>query len=312
MEFREIRYFLAVAEELHFGRAAARLNISQPPLTQHIKKLEADLGVRLFDRNRRTVKLTESGKAMVDEARRILGDIDGIRRIVQRTGLGETGMIRAGFMSSAPFAKARELYTCLARELRGISVTWHGLTTSEQIRALQLQQIDVGFVHLPAEHPGLKVHPIVGGRLVIAVHASHPMAARASAPLKAFSTDGFILPPRESAPGFYDLIIATCNGAGFSPAIPHHARDMLAMISLVSIGSGVSVVPRWLTSAGFPDVRFLEIAGRVPQVQLALAWNPLNKSAALKRALTAFQVLLASEPASKRTTKRPRRAFAEQ
>jgi DNA-binding transcriptional LysR family regulator len=303
MELREIRYFLAVADELHFGRAAARLHISQPPLTQHIKKLEADLGVRLFDRNRRTVKLTASGQAMLDEARRIVGDIEGMRRIVQRTELGETGLLRAGFMSSAPFAKARELYTCLARDMRGISVTWHGLTTSEQVRALQLHQIDLGFIHLPGEHPGLKVQTVVDDRLVLAVHASHPLAGRNSAPLKAFSADGFILPPRASAPGLYDLIIATCNAAGFSPAIPHRARDMLAMISLVSIGSGVSIVPRWLTGAGFPDVCFLDIAGRVPQVQLALAWNPENKSPVLQRALTAFQVLLA-RPKKKAPSKR--------
>lgn len=295
MELRELRYFLAVADELHFGRAAARLHISQPPLTQHIKKLEADLGVRLFDRNKRSVRLTAAGAAMLDEARRIVDDLEGMRRIVQRTELGETGLLRAGFMSSAPFAKARQLYTCLARELRGISVTWHGLTTSEQVRALQLHQIDLGFLHLPAECPGLMVHPVADDRLVLAVHASHPLASRKSAPLKAFAGDGFILPPRASAPGLYDLIIATCNAAGFSPAIPHRARDMLAMISLVSIGSGVSVVPRWLTSAGFPDVCFLDITGRVPHVQLALAWNPDNRSPVLRRALAAFQALLAEQ-----------------
>jgi DNA-binding transcriptional LysR family regulator len=292
MELRGLRYFLAVAQELHFGRAAARLNISQPPLTEHIKKLEAELGALLFERTKRSVKLTPAGVALQHEAHRVLGDIEGLRRVVRVAQSGETGLLRAGFMSSAPFARARELYACLARDLPGVSVIWHGLTTSEQIRALRSGQIDVGLLHLPADTSGLQVQPIVRDRLVLAVHASHPMAGRRSAPLAALRDDGFILPPRESAPGLHDLIVATCARAGFSPMIPHRARDMLAMISLVSIGSGVSIVPRWLTAAGFPDTHFLAIAGGAPTVELALAWNPANDSPVLARALAALRAML--------------------
>jgi DNA-binding transcriptional LysR family regulator len=293
MELRGLRYFLAVAQELHFGRAALRLHISQPPLTQHIKKLEADLGVLLFDRTKRSVKLTAAGAALLVEAQRVLVDVEGLRRVVRVAESGETGLLRAGFMSSAPFARARELYACLARDLPGVSVTWHGLTTSEQVHALRAGQIDLGFLHLPADTSGLEALTVVRDRLVIAVHASHPQAGRSAAPLRLFRDDGFILPPRESAPGLHDLIVGTCTSAGFSPAIPHRARDMLAMISLVSIGSGVSIVPRWLTAAGFPDVRFLRIQGPSPMVELALAWNPDNPSPVLARALRPMRAMLA-------------------
>lgn len=289
MELRGLRYFLAVAQELHFGRAAARLHISQPPLTQHIKKLETDLGVLLFERTKRSVKLTAAGAALLHEARRVLGDVEGLRHVVHVAQSGETGLLRAGFMSSAPFARARELYKCLARDLPGVSVTWHGLTTSEQIRALRQGQIDLGFLHLPADTAGLEVAPVVRDRLVLAVHVSHPQGHRASASLSTFKHDGFILPPRESAPGLHDLIVATCSAAGFSPEIPHRARDMLAMISLVSIGAGVSIVPRWLDATGFPDVRCLRIRGPSPIVELVLAWNPENPSPVLKRALSTLR-----------------------
>jgi len=311
MEIRDLRYFLAVADELHFGRAAAKLHISQPPLTQHIKKLEADLDVRLFDRNKRSVKLTNAGVALVDEARRLVNDAESLKRLVQNSESGDTGLLRAGFMSAAPLANAREFFICLTQELPGISVAWHGLTTSEQIQALHLKQIDLGFVHLPADCAGLKVLPIVSDQLVIAVYKSHPLANRKTAELKNFSQDRFILPPRSSAPGLYDLMIATCNAAGFSPIIPHRARDMISMVSLVSVGSGVSIVPRWLAGAGFPDVRFLTITGRVPTVQLALAWNPGNTSSVLQRALIALQDRVKKALPPARTAKLPQRKGAK-
>jgi len=288
MEIRGLRYFLAVAQELHFGRAAARLHISQPPLTQHIKKLEAELGVRLFERNRHSVRLTAAGSALLHEARRVLGDLEGLRRVARVAQLGETGVLRAGFMSSAPFARAREVYACLTRDLPGVTVTWHGLTTSEQIRALHAGQIDLGFLHLPANTAGLSTLSVVRDRLVLAVHASHRLAGRRRVSLANLRDDGFILPPRESAPGLHDLIVGTCLAAGFSPEIPHRARDMLAMISLVSIGSGVSIVPAWLTAAGFPDVRYLEIGPRAPAVELVLAWSPRHGTPVLDRALAAI------------------------
>lgn len=300
MELRGLRYFLAVAQELHFGRAAARLHISQPPLTQHIKKLEADLGVLLFERTKRSVKLTAAGTALLHEARRVLGDMEGLRHVVHVAQSGEVGLLRAGFMSSAPFARARDLYQCLARDLPGVSVTWHGLTTSEQIHALRQGHIDVGFLHLPADTTGLQIASVVRDRLVLAVHASHPLGQRDIASLSMVRHDGFILPPRESAPGLHDMIVATCSAAGFSPAIPHRARDMLAMISLVSIGAGVSIVPRWLDAAGFPDVRYLRIRGTSPMVEMVLAWNPENPSPVLGRALATIRATFFNDAADQR------------
>lgn len=291
MEFRELRYFLAVAEELHFGRAARRLHISQPPLTHHIQKLEADLGVRLFDRSPRSVSLTAAGAAMVEEARKIVGDIDELRGAVQRARHGKIGLLRAGFMSSIPFARGPSLFDWLTHDLTDVTVTWHGLRTSEQINALRAMQIDIGFIHLPADHRGLTVRPIAVGRFVLAVHRSHPLAGRRRASLKSFRDDGFVLPPRDISPGLYDLLIGACTSAGFSPVVRHRAREFLAILSLVSIGSGVALVPGWLREAGFPGVSFIELTDDVPMAQLAIVWHPENPSPTLARALEALERL---------------------
>jgi DNA-binding transcriptional LysR family regulator len=173
-----------------------------------------------------------------------------------------------------------------------VSVNWEEMNSMDQVRALQLGQIDIGLVHTPLEHQGLMMRSVAREPLVIGLHVSHPRASSRALSLKSLKQEHFILPPRHTAPGFYDSVISACNGAGFSPVIPHQARHMLTMISLVSINAGITLVPRWLRTCGFPDVVFLDIIGEKPMAEISLLWNPENESPVLARVLQMFDALL--------------------
>lgn len=293
MELRGLRYFLAVAQELHFGRAAARLHISQPPLTEHIKRLEAELGVLLFDRTKRSVRITPAGEALVPQARRLLGDFEDLYQVVRRADEGLNGILRTGFMSSATFGGLDQLPEQLTRHLPGVSITWHGLPTSEQVEALRASQLDLGIVHLPADTRGLQVRTIARNELVVAMHTGHPLARRRKIGLAELRDDSFVLSPRPSAPGLHDLIIATCQRSGYSPLIRHRARDLLSIVSLISIGAGVSLVPAWLAGSKFPNTVYVRLKEDAPQVELGIAWDPENPSPVLRRTLEVLEPVFA-------------------
>ena len=285
MNLRSLRCFLAVAEELHFGRAAKRLNISQPPLTQHIKSLERDLGARLFDRTKRSVQITEAGTALLDEARLLIAQADGLRHVVQRADKGRRGTLRAGFITSAVFTKTRLLYATISRGVPGATVMWQEMNSSEQVEALREGRIDIGFLHTPSEHRGLEARVIVRDPMVVAVPDTHRLAGRRSAPLSEFGDDDFVLPLRQMSPAFYDRIIAACSAAGISPAIPHQPRHLLTILSMVSMGAGISLVPSSLANAGFPSVSFIKIRGQAPVTEVSVLWSSQNRSPVLARAL---------------------------
>jgi DNA-binding transcriptional LysR family regulator len=285
MNLRSLRCFLAVAEDLHFGRAAKRLNISQPPLTQHIKSLEQELGARLFERTKRSVRITEAGSALLDEARLLIAQADGLRHVVQRADKGRSGTLRAGFITSAIFTKTRLLYSKMSRGVPGATVMWQEMNSSEQVDALREGKIDIGFLHTPVEHHDLEARVIVRDPMIVAVPDTHRLAGRRSAPLSEFGDDDFVLPLRHMSPSFYDRIIAACSAAGISPAIPHQPRHLLTILSMVSMGAGISLVPSSLAGAGFPSVAFIKIRGRTPITEVSVIWNPENRSPVLARAI---------------------------
>ena len=291
INLRSLRCFLAVAEELHFGRAAKRLNLSQPPLTQHIKSLEAELGATLFHRTKRSVRITEAGSALLDEARRLVTQAEGLRHIVQRADKGTSGYLRAGFITSSVFTETRKLYARMSRGVPGVTVMWQEMNSSEQIEALHEDKIDIAFLHTPDHHPGLSARVLVRDPMVIAVSDNHPLAGRRRAALSEFAGDDFVLPLRHMSPIFYDSIIAACRKAGFSPAIPpHQPRNLLTILSLVSVGAGVSVIPSTLAAAGFPGVTFMPIRGPKLSTEVSALWKPDNRSPVLARALSALRL----------------------
>ncbi len=284
MNLRSLRCFVILAEELNFVRAARRLNMSQPPLTQHIKSLEQELGAQLFYRTRRSVRISETGSALLDVARLLLAQADGLPRLAQRAQFEGSGYLRAGFVASAIFTKVRHLYTKLA-DMPGVVTMWQEMNSAEQIEALHNERLDIAFVYLPVDCDDLEVRTIMRDPIVVAVPEHHRFAKRRKVALDALSNDDFVLPPRHLSPRLYDRLISACHGAGISPAVPHQPDHMLSILSLVSMGAGISLLPRSLSAARFPGVTFLNIEGKPPDIELAVVWNPENSSPTLARAI---------------------------
>src|SRR5579864_4808384 len=220
MELRHLRYFIAVAEEAHITRAAERLGMQQPPLSQQIKALEQELGVQLLRRKPRGVELTEAGRALLDDARAILLHIDHAFATTRRTARGELGRIAVGFTSSVPF------HPFVPRVIRAyreafplVALTLEEGGTMELVDDLREQRIDVAFVRTAiADQQGLVVAPLLKETMVLALPRAHPLARRTSkaVSLKALAEETFIVYRRHSGPGLYDAILSACSAAGFS------------------------------------------------------------------------------------------------
>jgi len=249
MELRHLRYFVAVAEEGHLTRAAERLGIQQPPKSQKIRALEAELQVQLFRRKPRGVELTQAGEALFAEACAILRQVDHAVAATRRTARGEEGRLGLGFTSSASF---HPIVPRLIREYRGahplIAISLEESGTGELVEALLAERLDAAFVRSPiGPAEGIAVHALLAEPMVAALPSGHTLAGRGNSqplPLAALAGDTFILYRRPLGPGLYDAIIAACQRAGYSPAIGQEAPRMLATLSLVAAGLGVSLVPQ--------------------------------------------------------------------
>ncbi|WP_158685885.1 LysR substrate-binding domain-containing protein [Achromobacter spanius] len=276
MDQKSMRMFLTLAEELHYGRAAARLFISQPPLTKAIQQLEERLGVTLFDRNKRSVRLTVAGTALVQEARRLLAQTELSIRAVQRAERGDAGRLRIGFVAAVLFMDIREVLLKLERDLPGLESVWEEMGSSEQLQALEQDRIDIGFAQVSQGVGDMQSIPVGRVGLVIALAEGHRLARRRRVRLEELAEDAFIAIPRHSGPSFHDLTISACMEAGFSPKIMHYAKHLVSVVSLVAMGLGVSLVPRSFARAGVPGVVFKDIDGMVVQAEYSAVWNPAN------------------------------------
>jgi DNA-binding transcriptional LysR family regulator len=277
MDLRHLRYFVAVAEEGHITRAAERLGIQQPPLSQQIRALERELDVQLLHRLPRGVALTAAGEAFLAEARTILARVGEARLAAQRAARGETGRIGIGFTSSASF------HPLVPRTIRafsddnpmvGLSLEESG--TGELVEAIQAGRIAVAFVRSPtAAAADITVHSVLTEDMVAVLPTGHRLAAEADAaplPLAELATETFILYRRPLGPGLYDAIIAACQRAGFSPKIGQEAPRMLATLSLVAAGLGVTLVPDSMRRLQVEGVAYRGIdkrAGLVAPLNLA-------------------------------------------
>lgn len=271
MELRQLRYFIAVAESGNFTRAAKRLHVSQPPLSMQIKALEQELGVQLLDRSNRGASLTAAGVAFLEEVRVALDRLEVARRRARLAGQGEAGCVSVGFVSLADFS-------ILPAALRGfrsghplVSVQLHELTTDAQVREIRSGRLDLGIALGPVEEADLSFQPLLSEELILALSSGHAAAReKGTVDLRTLAAESFIIPPRDIAPGLYDLIISRCRTAGFAPRITQHARQMQTVISLVSSGMGVALVPSSVRNLKRPGVQYRRLRGRFSRVQLGL------------------------------------------
>jgi DNA-binding transcriptional LysR family regulator len=277
MELRHLRYFLAVAEEGHVTRAAARLGIQQPPLSQQIRALETELEVQLFRRKPRGVELTPAGEALLAEARIVLNGAEHAITAARRAARGEAGRLGLGFTSSASF---HPLVPRVIREFRAasplVSLTLEEAGTAELVDGLRAGRIDAAFVRSPiGPAVDLAIRAVLEEEMVAVLPAGHRLAGGAAAPrlpLIALQGETFILYRRPLGPGLYDAIIAACQRAGYSPRIGQEAPRMLATLSLVAAGLGVTLIPASMQRIGMEGVAYRRIerkAGLVAPLNLA-------------------------------------------
>jgi DNA-binding transcriptional LysR family regulator len=293
MELRHLRYFIAVAEEGHITRAAERLGMQQPPLSQQIRALEKELGVQLFRRKPRGVELTDAGRALLSDARAILAQIDHAFASTRRTARGEQGRIAVGFTSSAPF------HPFVPRVIRAfreafplVSLTLDESGTTELIGDLREERVDAAFIRTPVADPaGLVVDRLLEEAMVVALPTQHALARAgrsdsAGVNLKRLAGEMFIVYRRHTGPGLYDAIIAACHAAGFSPQVGQEAPRIVATLNLVAAGLGLSIVPASLQRMHMDGVTYRRLTGAAqPKAPLHLASRRGDTSSVVRQFL---------------------------
>jgi DNA-binding transcriptional LysR family regulator len=272
MELRHLRYVIAVAEELHFGRAAARLHISQPPLSQQIQKLEEELGIKIFLRTNRQVQLTEGGRRFVEEARKILAHVEHATRIAVETGSGIAGqlVVAAMRLERTVVVEAVKLFV---EENPRVAIELMSLDTPEQIEALVERRVDVGFLRMPVRDNRLVAEAVSRTPMVIGMPKNHALAKYRRLSITALADKPMIMFRRTLNPLFYDQIIKVCRDAGFTPKIAFEGTDVFSAFNLVEAGLGLALFPASVLSEKPKGLVFREIHPPVMQAECGVVYR---------------------------------------
>ena len=272
MELRRIQYFVAVAEEAHFGRAAERLQMAQPPLSQQIKALEAEMGVVLFRRTTRKVELTTAGERFLPRARAILAEVDDAVAEAAQVADGMLGRIAIGFTGSATYDLLPSLVRVLRADLPGIELDIHGeMLTPDQVTALTDGSLDLGLLRPPVRSTAVDVHVLRREPLIAVLPEHHPLAGRDRVRLSELRDDPFITYPSNHRSVVYDAVMDACQRAGFIPASVNEVAETSTMVSFVAAGLGVALVPASVQHLRITGATYLPLAGTTREVELALA-----------------------------------------
>jgi DNA-binding transcriptional LysR family regulator len=274
LDLKTLNCFVTVAEELHFRRAAASLNMTQPSLTARIQALEWEIDTKLFDRDRRGVQLTPSGRAFLEHARAaVLSGKEGVKS-AQRAASGEIGHLRFGFTGLTSYAGMPELIRRFKRACPDVAVELIHLGTADLEIALLKDEVDIALLHPPLTKSALALKELEPDPLVVALPNSHKLAKLAIVPLEKLAQEPFLICPRSSGPFLYDQIILACHRAGFSPTVVQEVTFMTTIIGLVAAGIGCGLVTRSLQVIRRPGVTFRPLAGKHKlQIATALAWR---------------------------------------
>ncbi|OKH35738.1 LysR family transcriptional regulator [[Phormidium ambiguum] IAM M-71] len=274
MELRHLHYFVTVAAELNFSRAAQRLHIAQPPLSQQIRQLETELGFELFHRTKRSVQLTQAGRVFLVQAEKILQQVEQAVEMGRLASRGEVGQLVVGFVSSAAYSVLPPILQAFRQAVPNVSLELRELTTNQQLQLLVSGQIDIGLVRPPVEQPEIHSEVIFQEPLMLAMPVSHRLAKRTKVSIKSLVNEPFILFRRSLAPGLYDPIISLCQQAGFSPNVVQEAIQMQTIVSLVAAQMGIAVVSASLQNLQRSGVIYKALKEKTPLVALALIWRP--------------------------------------
>lgn len=285
MELRQMRYFVAVAEELHFGRAAERTHVAQPALSKQVRNLERELGVELFDRSERRVKLTNAGSAFLEKAYAVLEGIGEAEAAAVRTARGEVGRLSVGFTGYTLYGVLPEAVRAFGARFPGVELSMHEGCTRTVSEGLLNGRFDVGLLHPPvAEEAGnaLALETVASESLIVALPEEHPLSGQAEIPVADLADDPFVLCPRNNGPHHHDAIVAVCRAAGFGPRVANEAGKPQTAIGLVAGGVGVSLVWESMGNLKRPGVAYARLAGPTPRLETAVAWRRGNSSAVVE------------------------------
>lgn len=258
-DLKKLKQFIAVAEELHFGRAAIRLHMSQPPLSRSIHQLEKDLEVDLFIRNPHGVELTNEGEVFLNEARNILLTVGRAYERTLQAKRGEIGRLVLGYQGSTVFDLLPRLISRFKQNYPQAQIDMHNMNKNEQLLNLRNHSIHIGVIRHVNDEPGITTRTIAKEPIYLAVAKSHPLAKNKNVAMKSLAAEPLIVFPRENRPSFADQTIAECRKANFVPNIIQETDDVISALVLVSVGLGVSLVPHSACNIKIPDVKFIPL-----------------------------------------------------
>lgn len=301
IETRLLHQFIAVAEELHFNRAAKRLHMAQPPLSQAIRRLEEEIGVPLFERTNRSVSLTPAGAAFLESARKVLRLLDESVEQTRRVAQGIEGHLTLTFINIAPYGALLRALRRFRSGFPAVSFTMQEATTQEQVEALENGRADLGFMRPPGRTaPGLRFASILREPILVALPAMHRLAGHKTIPLATLQDDAFVSSPRHLGQGFHDQLVQLCEAASFVPHIAQQARKLQTLVALVAGGFGVALLPASLAQDGRKDVVFRPIQVDAPDalrhVELLMAWSEHTPCAIRDRLIEEVRDAMASAP----------------
>jgi DNA-binding transcriptional LysR family regulator len=302
IELRHLRYFVAVAEELHFGRAAARLYMAQPPLSQQIQQLEREIGVRLLERTNRRVRLTEAGVAFLDDARAILAKLDQASAHARRIAQGEAGSLAIGFVSSAMYDLVPAMLRRFQEQHPDVELVLHEYSWMEQKAALRERRIQVGVARIPPRisppEDGLILETVSQEPLIVAAPAASRIAQQADTDgtieLVSLADEAIVLFPRQAVSDYAQYVVRLCEEAGFTPRIVQEVEELQTAVSLVAAGIGVTMVPAPVRDLRRAGVRYLTLREPAPTVTLTLAYRADETSPVLPHFLALAHATAAS------------------
>nr|WP_269769799.1 LysR family transcriptional regulator [Sphingomonas formosensis] len=297
IKLQSLRYFVALAEELHFGRAADRCAVTQPPLSKAIKNLEEMLNVRLFERDSKQVQTTPAGDAFYADAVRMLESLDRAADRARRIDSGLQGTLEIGVTGTLLYRGAPAVVALSSSRIPGVEVMLREVATSDQIHALMQGRLDAGFLNSSIMPSGLASMPLPDEPFLCCLPEHHPMASIPRISLELLADERFVMFARDVAPQYHDNILSILTRAGITPRLTHAARQWLTVIAMVANDMGVALVPASLERTGMRGVRFLPLseADAGAYAHAHLAWNPERVSAALRNFLNCAAELFPSE-----------------
>ncbi|MFD2646105.1 LysR substrate-binding domain-containing protein [Pseudomonas japonica] len=281
IELRQLRYFLALAEHLHFGKAAASLNLAQPSLSRQISSLEEAMGCALVLRSSRAVSLTAAGRELQRNAGQVLAGLESAIRASQAVARGERGELRIAFTSMVAWTDFPRLIKAFSQAWPGVGLSLHELMPMELERSVLEGNNDVCLSFRQAGHEALRYQALHSEPLCIALPADHRLARRRDLRLDELSAEPFILVPRNTAPVLYDNIMAQCQAAGFDPQVRLYTQLQGTIVNLVAEGLGVSLVPSAMARSNLPGIRFFALADS-PRIEFGISWHPDNGNPCLE------------------------------